>query len=132
MNSNERNIDILEHIIKYCNEIFDTQSYFGSSFEVFKVNPIYRNAVAMCLLQIGELSSHLSDDFKESYNGVPWRNIKGMRNIVAHKYGEISITAVWEAITDDVHALQDYCNNILLEFHNFNQPTIEAEAEKEK
>ncbi|WP_242652508.1 DUF86 domain-containing protein [Desulfofarcimen acetoxidans] len=94
MDSNERNIDILEHIIKYCNEIYETHSYFGNSSEAFKVNSIYRNAVAMCILQIGELSAHLSEDFKETYSGVPWRNIKGMRNIMAYKYGDMSITTL--------------------------------------
>lgn len=113
MNSNEKNIDILEHMIKYCDEIFETQSYFGDSFEVFKTNFIYRNSVAMCILQIGELSGQLTDSFKEAYSGVPWRNIKGMRNIMAHKYGEISSTTVWEAITDDMPILRDYCNSIL-------------------
>lgn len=113
MNSKERNVSILEYIIKYCKEIFDTQTYFSNSFEVFKANSIYRNSVAMCILQIGELSGNLSEDFKETYSGVPWRNIKGMRNIMAHKYGEISIDTVWEAITEDVPLLYDYCNSVL-------------------
>jgi uncharacterized protein with HEPN domain len=67
----------------------------------------------MCILQIGELSGNLSEDFKEIYSGVPWRNIKGMRNIMAHKYGEISIDTVWEAITEDVPLLYNYCNSVL-------------------
>jgi len=67
----------------------------------------------MCILQIGELSGHLSDSFKEEYNEVPWRNIKDMRNIIAHKYGDMSITIVWEAISEDIPGLRDYCNNIL-------------------
>lgn len=117
MDSRERNEDILEHIIKYCNEIFHTQGYFGNSFEVFKSNSIYRNAVALCILQIGELTGHLTDGFKENYNGVPWRNIKGMRNIMAHKYGDISIPIVWEAINQDVPELCDYCNRVLEKFH---------------
>ena len=116
MNSNERNIDVLEHIIKYCDDIFETQAYFGNSFEVFRANSIYRNAVAMCIMQIGELSGHLTDSFKETYSGVPWRNIKGMRNIVAHEYGDISITTVWEAITEDVPLLHDYCDSILKQY----------------
>ena len=131
MNSNERNIDILEHIVKYCDEIFDTQSHFGKSFDVFRANSIYKNAVAMCILQIGELSGHLSDDFKAIYNGVPWRNIKGMRNIMAHKYGDISVTTVWEATIDDVPVLRDYCNNILEKYPVLEQSAIEDETEEE-
>lgn len=116
MDNNERNAEILRRIIKYCNEIFHTQEYFGNSFEVFSANSIYRNAVALCILQIGELSGHLSDDFKEIYSGVPWRNIKGMRNIMAHKYGDITIPTVWETITQDVPELCDYCKSILGKF----------------
>ena len=129
MDNNERNADILEHIIKYCNEIFHTREYFGNSFEVFKTNSIYRNAVALCILQIGELSGHLTDDFKEIYSGVPWRNIKGMRNIMAHKYGDITIPTVWEAINDDVPELRDYCNSILEEYRVLVQPAVEIDIE---
>lgn len=50
---------------------------------------VYKNAVTMCILQIGELSGYLSDDFKNKHDGVSWRNIKGMRNVVAHNYGSL-------------------------------------------
>ncbi len=113
MNNDERNISILEHIVKYCDEIFEANTYFGGSFEILKVNSIYKNAIAMCILQIGELAGHLTDDFKEVHNGVPWRNIKGMRNIVAHKYGDISTTVLWEAISEDVPMLKKYCISVL-------------------
>ena len=40
----------------------------------------------MCIIQIGENVSRLSDEFREKHNQVPWRSIKDMRNIVTHKY----------------------------------------------
>ena len=129
MDSKERNIDILEHIIKYCTEIFKTQAYFGNSSEAFKANSIYRNAVAMCILQIGELSVHLSENFKRTYNGVPWRNIKGMRNVMAHKYGDISIATLWETITADIPLLFDYCSSVLEQYLVLEQPALEVEDE---
>jgi uncharacterized protein with HEPN domain len=115
MKSNERNNDLLEHIVKYCDEIYEAQVFFGNSLEVFQANTIYRNAVAMCVLQIGELSGHLTDDFKDYYSGVPWRNIKGMRNIMAHRYGNIDVPLLWEAINIDLPMLSDYCKSILRE-----------------
>jgi uncharacterized protein with HEPN domain len=124
MNSKERNIDILEHIIKYCDEVFETQAYFGNSYEVFKANSIYRNAVAMCILQIGELSGLLTDGFKEKYSGVPWRNIRGMRNIMAHKYGDISVITVWEAMAEDIPVLREYCNSVLKQYSIFEEGLI--------
>lgn len=113
MNKQDRDIDILRHIVKYCNDIAATQAFFGASFETFRDNAIYRNAIAMCILQIGELSGYLTDRFKETYSGVPWRNIKGMRNIMAHKYGDIDVNIIWEAIKDDVPMLREYCMDIL-------------------
>lgn len=71
MNSKLRNIDILEHIIRYCDEISLTHDRFGYSQKLFTEDFVYRNAIAMCILQIGELSNQLSGDFKETFNEVP-------------------------------------------------------------
>lgn len=73
----------------------------------------YRNAVAMCLLQIGELVNKLSDDFKARYNGIPWRAIKGMRNVVAHEYGSIDVEIVWETAEDGIRELKEFCQEYL-------------------
>lgn len=45
----------------------------------------------MCILQIGELSGYLSEDFKEIYSDVSWESIKGMGNFMAHRYGNIDM-----------------------------------------
>ena len=59
---NERDKRILEHILRYCDEIDDANSQFGFSLDVLKTNSVYKNAVSMCILQIGELVSILSND----------------------------------------------------------------------
>ena len=87
-----RNIELLERIIKYCNEIDETMNHFGRSFENLEPNVIYKNAVSMCILQIGELTTLLSDDFKTLYSDMPWHDIKAMRNIAAQRYGTFDLT----------------------------------------
>ena len=82
-----RNLSVLEHIVSYCEQIEATIDRFGDSYAVFSEDPIYRNAVALCILQIGELVGKLTEDFRAAHPGVPWRQIKAMRNIVAHSYG---------------------------------------------
>ncbi|WP_370867115.1 DUF86 domain-containing protein [Anaerotruncus sp. DFI.9.16] len=47
---------------------------------------VYHNPYALCILQIGELARHLSDDFQQTHHTVPWQGIRGLRNIVAHAY----------------------------------------------
>ena len=36
---------------------------------------------------IGEAARRISDAFKEAHPEVPWRNIVGMRNLLAHEFG---------------------------------------------
>lgn len=104
---------ILEHIVSYCLQIEETIQRFGDSVETFQTDVIYRNAVALCILQIGELVGNLSEDFRAKHSTIPWRQIKAMRNIVAHKYGTIDPDTTWEIIKDDIPALQNYCQSIL-------------------
>lgn len=52
-----------QSVISYCNEIEETIGQFGEDYEVFKKDSVYRNAVALCMLQIGELTGSLTDDY---------------------------------------------------------------------
>lgn len=64
-------------------------------------------------MQIGELANHLSDEFMETYREIPWRAIRGMRNVVAHEYGKIDTATVWEIAKDGVDELAHFCGQIL-------------------
>ena len=104
------NKDLLRHIIGYCNQIEEANKQFGNSYDLFCSNSVYRNAVAMCVLQIGELSNHLTEDFRQATaDDIPWKQIRGLRNVVAHEYGNIDEESLWETITEDIPALCDFC-----------------------
>ena len=103
----DRNIGALEHIVVYCQQLEQTVDRFGRN------DPIYRNAAALCILQIGELVGKLTDEFREQHPAVPWRQIKAMRNIVAHSYGTVDPEITWEIITDEIPQLKAYCEQII-------------------
>ncbi|MCD8132116.1 MAG: DUF86 domain-containing protein [Lachnospiraceae bacterium] len=109
----DRDAEILRHILKYCAEIKHTADVFGNDYQTFSGNSIYQNATALCVLQIGELTTHLSEDFKKTYDQMPWRQMKALRNIVAHNYGKIDKEILWETLTQDIPELQGYCSSIL-------------------
>ena len=92
MNEDQRDSSILRHIISYCDQIQEAILRFGDDRELFLKDSVYHNAVALCILQIGELVSNLSDDFRAAHTDIPWREIKLMRNIVAHRYGTVDHT----------------------------------------
>ena len=59
------------------------------------------------------LSTGLTDDFKAENNHIPWRAIKGMRNVVVHKYGEVDMETLWDALTNDLPKLKENCKKLL-------------------
>lgn len=54
-----------------------------------------RNAVERNLEIIGEAARHVSEKGRDSLPGIPWASVIGLRNIIAHEYGEILHEKVW-------------------------------------
>lgn len=70
MKVNDRDGQILQHIVIYCDEVNNTIKRFGNNKRSF------------------ETALRLSDDFLKESTDIPWRAIKGMRNMFAHEYGK--------------------------------------------
>lgn len=111
-----RNTDVLRRIISYCHEIEEAIQRFEEDYIIFARDSVYRNATALCVMQIGELTAHLTGDFKQMYPGMPWTQIKALRNVVAHSYGKIDVESLWETIVLDIPKLKDYCSNIIQQY----------------
>jgi uncharacterized protein with HEPN domain len=60
-----------------------------------------QQAVVMNLIIIGEAATKLlqeHEDFTSHHADIPWRNMKGMRNRIAHGYFEINLDVVWDTV----------------------------------
>lgn len=113
MPATNRDRDIVEHILRYCNQVETAHQDFGHSKERFVESTTYQNAISMCILQIGELVGRLTDDFKAANADIPWHKIRGMRNYVAHEYGSIDFEIVWFASTKSIPELKVFCETFL-------------------
>jgi uncharacterized protein with HEPN domain len=118
MDRTKRNISILEHIIKYCEEMPEIHKYFGDTYEIFKTNSHYFKSVAMNILQIGELINHLSKEFQEKYPQIPYRSIVSLRNVIVHGYGTLESDKIWDTSRTDTSELQKRCSEIIAEIKN--------------
>ena len=78
----KRDISLLQKIAKHCREIAETHTEFGNRRELFQSDKPYFKSVSMDLLQIGELANHLSNDFLQKHENIPFPQIIGLRNIV--------------------------------------------------
>ena len=124
MRVNDIDIQILQHILNYCVEIEVTIKTFGEDENKFLNDFIYRNAVSMPILQIGELVNHLSKNFTDLYSEIPWRDIVGMRNHFAHGYQVVNFSEVWETAIKDIPELKAFCEDVLKK-NNINFTGIE-------
>jgi uncharacterized protein with HEPN domain len=118
--------------VDYCNEIKNTAERFGNDYGTFSKDSVYQNAVALCVLQIGELTMHFTEDFKNTYNKIPWNQIKALRNVVAHNYGKIDKEILWETISNDIPQLRVYCEEIAKQFDVMLQECISEDEEQNR
>jgi uncharacterized protein with HEPN domain len=82
-------------------------------FARFEKEKVLRFAAERELLVIGEAANHLSPQFRKKHPEIPWINFIGLRNILAHEYGETLISKVWIAATESVPDLLATLNKLL-------------------
>jgi uncharacterized protein with HEPN domain len=105
-----RDKEYLQNIIGYCDDIANAIVTFGGSFEDFEENRHYRHSVSMCILQIGEYANRLSGNLRvKTEESIPWDSIRGMRNRVAHAYGEMTFIEIFKTAVNDAPALKRFC-----------------------
>ena len=63
------------------------------------------DAVRMRLLEIGEAASGIPADLRASEPAIPWREIIGMRNWMAHRYFDTVHAYVWGTVDHDLEPL---------------------------
>lgn len=106
---NERDKVIVSKIIAHCKDIEKTHEFFGNYKTLFtdkEEGVIYRNAITMPILQIGELAKQLSEDFLNNHKEIPWKMIIRMRDVVAHHYGSLDFEMVWNTSKGDIQELK--------------------------
>ena len=59
-------------------------------------------AVLYDIVVIGEAANRLSNDFRTQHSTVPWQDIIGMRNILAHQYEKVDADVVWNVVHRDI------------------------------
>ena len=96
----------------YLGHIRDAISRIGSylegvSEEQFVNTPLLQDGVIRQLEIIGEATKRLSQRLRQSTPQVPWKDVAGMRDKLAHDYMGVDLQAVWDSATIDVPALGD-------------------------
>ena len=82
----------------------------GLTYEQFLTDRRTQDAVVRNFEIIGEATKNLPDDFKTLYPSVAWKQVAGLRDVIAHGYFRVDYEVLWEIITD---TLPDFKTRIL-------------------
>ncbi len=83
----------------------------GLSYEEFMNDGRNVDATMFRLEQMIEHIKHLSPEFKEEHDDIPWGEIMGFRNGLVHEYGKTDYTTVYEVVSKDIYILKDLFEN---------------------
>ncbi|PKM52451.1 MAG: hypothetical protein CVV02_01475 [Firmicutes bacterium HGW-Firmicutes-7] len=123
---NNKNYTILKRILSYSADISSIRNSINDDFQTYKNNIVYKHAINMCIQQIGELSKHLTTEFKDFYSEIPWQSIRGIRNIFAHEYDSLDLDEIWATATKDIPELEKFCNNIVKQYEILDQGAVKS------
>jgi uncharacterized protein with HEPN domain len=101
-------------IQKVISEIQIGRDMIGSvQLDEFLQDEKLKRAVAMTVINIGELVKNVTDETRRTYPKVPWKAVAGMRDIAAHKYQTLRMEDVYNTATSDFPALLSQLKDIL-------------------
>lgn len=84
--------DMLEHARLAC------EAAHGRSRADLDSDPVFRAACERFVEIVGEAASNVCEEFRAAHAEIPWRQIVGTRNILAHGYAQIDLDILWDII----------------------------------
>lgn len=95
----------LLHILEAIREI---EIYTSSvQFDAFVKDSMMRFASVKQIEIIGEAANFVSEETKEKFDNIQWRQIIGLRHILVHEYFGIDNNLIWQIIEQDLPKLKD-------------------------
>ena len=102
----DRNQDRLELVLELIDHL--QRRLTNLTFGTFVDDGDERDLTAFRLSVIGENTNKLSDELKARHPHLPWRQMYGFRNLVAHDYRVVLPERVWVAATS-LEPLREMC-----------------------
>ncbi len=101
----------LQDMLKAIDEVAALVSH--PDFESFRKDRAAILASLTCIHILGEASNHIPIEIKQKYPELPWSQIRGMRNRIAHEYFEIDESIVWTTCKIDFPKLRPLLVKVL-------------------
>ena len=91
-------------MVTCCDDILEFTA--DVSFEAFERDKMRRFATERQLEILGEAANHVSAGAREQLTEIEWSRVVGLRNKLAHDYGEVLAERVWRIAVSSVPTLR--------------------------
>ena len=78
-----------------------------------KEDPLLHDALLFQFVVIGEAVKHLAPETREATLEIPWADIAGLRDLIAHEYFRIDIHRVLEIVERNLPSLERAVDDLL-------------------
>ena len=107
---NEDDLLLLKDIVDSVLKILNTMK--GLTFYHYERNYEKKSTIERQFEIIGLASHRISKETQELLNFIPWRQMIGLRNRIAHEYGEIKNSKIWNIAYESIPNLLIDLNKI--------------------
>lgn len=90
------------YLIHMCECIDYITQYTAEGRDAFMASRQAQDAVIRNFEVLGEAAKHLSEAFRSSHEGIPWKRIVGFRDVLIHHYIGVDIEQVWSVVEKDL------------------------------
>ena len=101
----------LEDILEAASKI--RQFTAGLTLSEFSRDAKTLDAVVRNLEIIGEAVKHLPDEVRARSQGVDWKKIAGLRDILIHEYFGVNIEVIWDIVQQKLPQLEQTARDLL-------------------
>jgi len=99
--------DILENMEKAAEFLADM------NLATFKTDEKTSYAIMRCIEIIGEATKQISEEMRQKYPDVPWRDMAGMRDKLIHFYFGLNTEKIWLVVNEDIPRIKPYLKKML-------------------
>jgi len=103
----------LRHILEAIHRI--RRYTADQTVESFAKDDMRVDAVIHKFAVIGEAVAMIPEAVREQHPEIPWRLMRGMRNVLVHDYDRVDVPTLWQTVQDDLPPLIPLLERMLIE-----------------
>jgi len=108
-----------QRLLHILDSIIEIEGYtLKSNFDSFLENSMMRFASIKQIEIIGEAANYITEETKNKFSEIQWRQIIGLRHILVHEYFGIDNKLIWQIIANDIPKLKAGIENVLTSLEN--------------